>query len=109
MDSFSTLNLTPVTATQIAKWTTTDPILSQVVLYCRDGWPNSVEPALLYYFSKRHELSLQNNCILWGTRTVVPNQGQASLLSELHSGNVGMTRMKELAEVISGGQVWKLI
>ena len=57
----------------------------------------------------RHELSLQNNCILWGTRTVVPNQGQASLLSELHSGNVGMTRMKELAEVISGGQVWKLI
>ena len=46
------LNLTPVTATQIAKWTTTDPILSRVVLYCRDGWPNSVERALLYYFSK---------------------------------------------------------
>ena len=91
------LNLTPVTASHISRWTSSDPILSQVVSYCRDGWPHSVEPALLNYFSKRHELSLQHDCILWGNRIVVPKQGQISLLNELHSGHVGITRMKELA------------
>ncbi len=41
--------------------------------------------------------SLLDGCILWGTRVVVPSQGQQSLLLELHETHPGISKTKSLA------------
>lgn len=94
------LDSSPISADMIRDHTRKDPTLSKVVRYCELGWPTSMEQldeSLLPYFRKRDELSLESGCLLWGSRVVIPNQDRTALLSELHSGHVGASRMKELA------------
>ncbi len=40
---------------------------------------------------------LDDGCILWGSRVVVPQQGRETVLEELHEGHPGIARMKALA------------
>ena len=42
------------------------------------------------------ELSVENDCILWGVR-VVPTKLRKKVLEELHHGHPGIVRMKALA------------
>ena len=55
----------PVTQHHIHKWTFRDAQLSKVLRYVQSGWPNHYNPELKSYFSKRPELSVHKNCILW--------------------------------------------
>ena len=48
------------------------------------------------------ELSIEQGCLLWGCRTVIPEACQKSILNELHVAHPGMVRMKALA----GSHVW---
>ena len=43
------------------------------------------------------ELSVNDGCILWGMRIVVPPPGRSKILNELHVGHPGVSRMKQLA------------
>jgi hypothetical protein len=43
------------------------------------------------------ELSVQDNCILWGNRVVVPSQGRRQMVDELHDTHPGICKMKSLA------------
>ena len=89
---------TPVHSGHIKEWTKRDPVLSQVLRYTLEGWPkttNSEELSL--YYTKRTELSVEDGCILWGTRVIVPPQGRSKVLSELHEAHPGESRMKALA------------
>ena len=53
---------------------------------------------ILALFCKRHtELSVLDGCILWGSRVVIPSVFHWSLLQELHTTHLGMSRMKSLA------------
>ena len=81
---FRTLEGTPVRAAQIRQWTDTD------------------EPQLQPYQSQAAELSVQNGCLLRGSRVVVPKEGREAVISLLHEGHPGVTRMKRL----SCGCVW---
>lgn len=49
------------------------------------------------YFNRRNELSLQQKCVMWGMRVVVPKTLQRGVLHELHEGHQGIARVKELA------------
>ena len=62
-------------------------------------WPQSTmgDPGLAPYTCRRNELSIQDGCVLWGSRVVIPTKLRSDLLTELHSGHTGSTRMKELA------------
>ena len=91
------LESTPINAKLIAKWTATDPILSRVFNCCKDGWPATVDTNLLPFKNRHLELSLQNGCILWSNRVVIPSKARAQLLNELHAEHMGSTKMKELA------------
>ena len=51
------------------------------------------------YSSKKEELSVYEDCILWGNRVVIPPKGRKAVLQELHEGHPGMTRMKALARM----------
>ena len=89
---------TPVHSGHIKEWTKRDPILSRVLRFILEGWPtknNSEE--LNPYFTKRSELSVEDGCVLWGARVVVPPQGRSKVLTELHEAHPGESRMKALA------------
>lgn len=92
------MDSTPTSSRHIASWTKTDPILSRVHQFCNSGWPiSNVSSELLPYYRRKNELSLQGDCVLWGTRVVIPQKGRSKLLNDLHSEHVGSTRMKQLA------------
>ena len=89
---------TPVHSGKIKEWTKRDPVLSQVLRFTLQGWPttnSSVE--LNPFFSKKTELSVEDGCVLWGARVVVPPQGRSKILTELHEAYPGESRMKALA------------
>ena len=89
----------PVTADHIRSWTRRDPSLSSIVQCLQQGWPAQSDPKLAPYLSRKTELSLQDGCILWGSRVIVPEAGRKAVLEELHSGHQGMSRMKSLARM----------
>lgn len=64
-----------VTATAIRKWTDKDPVLSLVRRMVLHGWERQVKPEFKPYEQRKDELSVQDGCILWGSRVVVPPPG----------------------------------
>lgn len=73
--------------------------LALILQYLRSGWPNHCNPDFQLYESRKGELSLLDGCIIWGNRVVIPLQGRATVLQELHEGHPGMARMKSLARM----------
>ena len=91
------LNSTPVSAAQIKAWTDKDPTLSKVRTLVIGGWSEIDDPAVKPYLQRRTELSVQDGCLLRGSRVIVPAAGRKLMLEELHEGHPGITRMKALA------------
>ena len=89
----------PVTVNDIRKWTKRDLLLAQVLQFVEQGWPHKFDSSLVPYSSHSTELSVLDGCILWGTRVVIPPQGQQAVLQELHTAHPVMTRMKALARM----------
>ncbi|XP_029904245.1 LOW QUALITY PROTEIN: uncharacterized protein K02A2.6-like [Myripristis murdjan] len=87
----------PVTTEQVRHWTAKDVTLSRVHGYVLKGWPLTVEPECMPYFSRRLELSVRDGCVLWGARVIIPQKGRKILLKLLHQSHPGMSRMKGLA------------
>ena len=78
------LQESPITSAQVRVWTNKDSILSQVRNFVYNGWPMSVGEELQPYFRRRHELSILDDCLLWGSRIIIPPAGQSCVLDELH-------------------------
>eukprot|EP00731_Ephydatia_muelleri_P037838 Em0575g5a len=91
-----------VTATTIRSWTDKDPVLSLVRRMVLHGWQPQASDEFRPYEQRKLELSVQNGCVLWGSRVVVPPQGRQHVLEMLHEGHPGISRMKSLAR----GIVW---
>ncbi|KAL5517154.1 hypothetical protein EMCRGX_G002638 [Ephydatia muelleri] len=69
-----------------------------VVQCIRNGWPPvAVSDELKPYVARKLELTLQDDCVLWGTRVVIPKRLQAPILEELHKDHAGICRIKALA------------
>ncbi|XP_014220348.1 uncharacterized protein K02A2.6-like [Trichogramma pretiosum] len=87
----------PVDHAQIKKATRTDPILSKVFMYTRDGWPESIDDALKPYFHHLSELSINQDLLIWGYRVLIPKKHRLRTLEELHSMHLGASKMKAMA------------
>ena len=88
----------PVTAQDIATETIKDPVLGRVYDFTLHGWPQALDDqALQPYFSRKQELSVNQGCVLWGLRVVVPEKYRVRLLDDLHQEHHGICRMKSLA------------
>ena len=61
------------------------------------GWPHQVDHYLEPYLHHRNDLTIQQGCVLWGTRVLVPSVLQQDILNEMHNTHLGMTKMKLLA------------
>jgi len=88
----------PVASKDIRHATTKDPVLSRVMDYTRTGWPETCDDLRLRaFFERRHEISIEADCLMWGLRVIVPGTLRQQILKELHCAHPGMVRMKEVA------------
>ena len=89
---------------QVRKATQKDPILSRVLQFVMTGWLDKQnEPETTHYFTKRHEITVEDGCLLWGIRVIIPKQLREGVLHKLHTGHPGIVRMKSLTRL----HVWR--
>lgn len=56
---------------------------------------------------RKNEINIEQDCLLWGYRLIIPYKFRAQILKELRSSHMGIVKMKSLARLImSGGQIW---
>jgi len=66
----------PVTAMQPKTATCCDPVLGCVLHYAKHGWPHKVSDQFKAYHTRQNELALENGCVMWGVRVIVPKKLQ---------------------------------
>ncbi|XP_014663228.1 PREDICTED: uncharacterized protein K02A2.6-like [Priapulus caudatus] len=87
-----------VTATMIAEATRRGSVHSRVLDYMMSGWPEYLhsEP-LKPHHVRRHELSVEQGCILWGNGVIIPGLLRDRLLKDLHWEHPGISTIKAIA------------
>ena len=93
----SQIEVLPVNADMIRQATQRDPVLSRVMENTKQGWPTVSEKELEPFQRRKDELTIQDGCLMWGSRVIIPPKHQAQLLAELHEGHLGIVKMKALA------------
>ncbi|KAL9961633.1 hypothetical protein ACROYT_G030616 [Oculina patagonica] len=95
------IELAPITATRIREATRGDPFLSRVLHYVLHGWPaeENTPEEFRFYRAKREEFTVEDGCLLRGTRVVIPTRYRKEVLTELHLNHPGMVWMKSLARL----------
>ncbi|KAL1416979.1 hypothetical protein MTO96_027277 [Rhipicephalus appendiculatus] len=73
--------------------TSRDPVLSQVV----KAVSREEELVQQSYSHKAAELSLEQGCLLWGSRVVIPQSLRSRVLQLLHAGHPGVEKTKMMA------------
>ena len=88
-----------IDAQLIANETRHDKTLSKVLKFVKDGW-NEKPPAdvdLKPFHTRRNELSVDQNCVIWGSRVVIPESMRKDVLSLIHAAHMGISQTKALA------------
>lgn len=70
------------------------------MLFLKNGWPNktTISNELKTYYPKRDELTIEQDCIMWGYRIIIiPNKLRDIILKELHTSHAGIVKMKTTA------------
>ncbi|XP_045500051.1 uncharacterized protein K02A2.6-like [Colias croceus] len=78
----------PVSLKEIREATATDRELQKLYIEIQSGREDT---------GRLYEYSLQNNCIFYGIRIVIPKKLQPQILKELHTAHTGIVKMKALA------------
>ena len=95
---FTCVDKLPVSSRQIRESTRKHPLLAKVLDFTVTGWPERVaDDALTPTLIRRRELSVEQGCLLWRLRVVVPPIWRKRLMDDLHEGHMGMTGMKGVA------------
>ena len=58
---------------------------------------SNLGPEFKPYATRKTELTVLDGCVLWGSRVIIPPEGRAQVLDELHDSHTGMSKMKMLA------------
>jgi transposase InsO family protein len=95
--NISQMEALPVTVRQLRAATHSDRILSKVYRYTKGSWPQQVPQCLRPFSDRRNELTVEEGCLLWGIRVVIPHKLREKLMEELHKDHPGVTRMKSVA------------
>ena len=92
------INTSPNDSKQIRIASINDPILSRVLGFVTNGWPEQCPSEELKPFHLRStELTSEDLVILWGLRIVVLLKLCSSVLDLLHDTHIGVVRIKGLA------------
>lgn len=67
-------------------------------LFTLKGWPKFMaDENLRPYWYRGQELTVEDDCLLWGLRVIVPGSLRQQLLKELHESHQGMVKSKAVA------------
>lgn len=94
------LECLPMCCADVRRETRSDCILSQVMEMVSTGLFSTTktsDQSLLPYLVRRNELTLMQGCIMWGNRVIVPPKLRKKMLEELHTGHLGVVKMKAMA------------
>ncbi|XP_037560807.1 uncharacterized protein K02A2.6-like [Dermacentor silvarum] len=83
-------------STAVAEATSKDSTLAKL----RDALWSGAElrdPEFRFYADRKLQMSVQEDCILLGSRVIIPSALQQEVLRLLHEGHHGMTKMKAIA------------
>ena len=73
-------------------------VIPQVMRFTREEWPQKNNNEDIEKYRKLADsLSTLHECLLYGTRVVIPNTLRPQVLKLLHEGQFGIQRMKQLA------------
>ncbi|KAK0055996.1 DDE-type integrase/transposase/recombinase [Biomphalaria pfeifferi] len=90
----------PLNATVIVKESRQDPQIAQVLSFTSQGnRPSFTSPGIEPFFSRRHELMVQQGWLLWRYRIIIPKKLCSQLLDTLHIGHLGIVKMKNVARM----------
>lgn len=81
----------------IAITTRRDPILSKLANAIQMGKVSELSDKFRHFKSKDQELSVEQDCVLWGYRTIIPLKLRNNVLVELHRSHLGIVKTKALA------------
>ena len=73
-----------------------DPVCSQLLQYCKDGWPSKhkMKGDLARYWEARGQLTICDDLLL-GTRIVIPENQQAETHQKVHQGHQGIQKCRQ--------------
>ena len=79
----------PVSVLEIARQTARNLVFAKTLLWVamtQNGWPVHfcTTPELKPFFLRKDELSVEQGCLMWGLRTIIPPSLQEQILCELH-------------------------
>lgn len=82
----------------VSRETRRDTVLSKVVECIASGTLHNLKDDLYTpYREKDTQLSVENDCVLWGYRIVIPEKLRSAILTELHRSHLGIVKTKALA------------
>ncbi len=87
------LDSSPIASVQICQWTSQDLVLAKVRDLLLSGQYPQVKIVSPYH-KVWSELSIEQGCLLRGTRVVIPLKGRVAVAKLLHEGHTGGTCMK---------------
>ena len=97
------INTVSVSVTELGKATCSDPVLSKVYQYLQRGGPIQINNMLKLYWTCHTELSIEEGCIMWGARVVIPKKLQAAVLQMPYGHSESEKNHTELCMVARGG------
>ena len=89
--------LKPTDPETVRKETAKDSILTTVIRYTREGWPEQVNVEVGKFRKVSDSLSVEYGCLLYGARVVIPQKLRESVSNLLHIGHFGIEKIKQLA------------
>ena len=94
-DVFSVIN-----QQKIKEAITKDDTLQKGFEYTLNGWPNDVPKKVdtRVYFLNRHHISIEDDCLLFEYKLIIPREYQSRVLQELHNTHFGVQKMKSMAQ-----------
>lgn len=95
--SYVTENMGIVDHNVVCEKTGLDPILRRIREFVISGWPENIDENLKMYKTKEKELTVENGCLMWGYRVIIPECLRKEILGELHSSHLGIVKMKSVA------------
>ena len=93
----SQMEMLPVSSDMIRREIQKDPTLSLVLEYAKRGWPIDCKKEVEPFYRRKEEITIQDGCLMWGSRVIIPSKLQNQVLDELHEGHLGIVKMKALA------------
>ncbi|CAH2302292.1 Hypothetical predicted protein [Pelobates cultripes] len=102
-DSFPAVKICRYTTTHletfgdIAAHMVKDNALKSVLSFTQTGWSATITEDYEPYYRKQIELAVNDNCVLWGERVIIPKTLQRHILDLVHTGQPGTLWIKQKA------------